>query len=436
MGPHPEAPVDVQKYIGSCLITQQTRSKRKSCPRNQQQHLPKDGSMCGGYMPPCNRCCNTPIQNSGYNISNYAWTGVPLISVARQNKNHHQHHHQMHPGKSRHTPRTNAKQNDYSCPLSVDSSGNLEDILPISRLAIHAQGAPLILSPKDIEKHSKDLDVYYNNSPQFKGRNFYVEDCPNNNHLLMLMPDDGQSYPIRDDKTGCFIEDDFSVGSDPDPALNPSRTVSSSPSQSDCISTTSEDSGTSENGLPRIIKPRKRRKKERRTSESDSGSSCSGGGSSNSSNTMEELSGTIVTLKPYQPLCYRYDSSGFKIYPSPPLSPKTEIRFSDTVERVIRKGRYPYPPSPRCQCPYCVPPPSTFLTPPDSPVDVSENGLSMAMMRRGRACRSPDTTWMNRREMDMKIVTMGSYEDDLNIDESIMKSQNTLVRKCLHFINV
>ncbi|XP_055941113.1 uncharacterized protein LOC129971401 isoform X1 [Argiope bruennichi] len=422
MGPHPEAPVDVQKYIGSCLITQQTRSKRKSCPRNQ--HHPKDGGMCGGYMPPCNRCCNTTVQNPGYNISNYAWTGVPLISVARQNKNHH---HQGHSGKNRLPPRNNVKQQDYSCPLSVESSSNLEDILPISRLAIHAQGAPLILSPKDIEKHNKDSDGYYS-STAFKGRNFYVEESHSNSRLLMLMPDDAHCYSSREERIGCFIEDDFSVGSDPDLSVNPSRTVSSSPSQSDCISTTSEDSGTSENGLPRIIKPRKRRKKERRTSESDGASSCG-------SSTMEEMSGTIVTLKPYQPLCYRYDSNGFKIYPSPPLSPKPEsgiVRLSNTVERMVRKGRYPYPPSPRCQCPYCVPPPSTFLTPPDSPVDVSENGLSMAMIRRGRGCRSPDITWMPRREMDMKMLTMGAYEEDSNLEESIIKSHNTLVLPSSH----
>lgn len=420
MGPHPEAPVDVQKYIGSCLITQQTRSKRKSCPRSQ--HHSKDGGMCGGYVPPCNRCCNTTVQNSGYNISNYAWTGVPLISVARQNKNHHHNHHQGHLTKNRLSPRNNGKQ-DYSGSLTIESSSNLEDILPISRLAIHAQGAPLILSPKDIEKHNKESEVYFNSTP-FKNRGFYVDENPNNNRLLMLMPNDAQSYSPRDERTGYFIEDDFSIGTDPDSSVNhPSRTISSSPSQSDCISTTSEDSGTSENGLPRIIKPRKRRKKERRASESDGASSC---GSSN----MEELSGTIVTLKPYQPLCYRYDSNGFKIYPSPPTSPKAEssiVQLSDSVERVVRKGVYPYPPSSRCQCPYCVPPPSTFLTPPDSPVDVSENGLSMAMIRRNRGCRSPDTTWMTRREMDVKMLTMSTYDEDVIVDESAIKSQNTLI---------
>lgn len=414
MGPHPEAPVDVQKYIGSCLITQQTRSKRKSCPRNQ--HHPKDGVLCGGYVPPCNRCCNA---SPGYNISNYAWTGVPLISVARHSKNNHHHVH-GHIGKNN-SRLHSRKPPDYSVPLSVESPDNIEEILPISRLAIHAQGAPIILSPKDREKSCKDTDVYSNSAP-FKGQNFYLGENPNNsNRLYMLMSGGGSEDVHLYPSAGCFIEEDLSVSSE-------SRTVSSSP-QSDCISTTSEDSGTSENGLPRIIKPRKRRKKDRRTSESDSASSCSSG------SNMEEVSGTIVTLKPYQPLCY---SNGFKMYPSPPLSPKpgASLQFSllaGSEDKRWRRGPYPYAPSSRCQCPLCVPPPSTFLTPPDSPVEVSGDGLAMAMMRRGRENRSPDNSgWRRRRDSDFKMLTMGSAEDAC-MDESIARGQNTLVRKS-HFL--
>ncbi|KAG8184297.1 hypothetical protein JTE90_008982 [Oedothorax gibbosus] len=406
MGPHPEAPVDVQKYIGSCLITQQTRSKRKFCPRNQHHH-PKDGGLSGGYMPSCNRCCNAA---PGYNISNYAWTGVPLISVARHNKSHH--HVQSHMGKNngRGHPR---KPPDYSVPLSVESPDNIEEILPISRLAIHAQGAPIILSPKDIEKHCKDVEVYTNSTP-FKGHNFYLGENPNSsNRMYMLMSggaEDLSMYPT----TGCFIEEELSGSND-------SRTVSSSP-QSDCISTTSEDSGTSENGLPRIIKPRKRRKKDRRASESDSASSCS---SSSGSGNMEELSGTIVTLKPYQPLCY---SNGFKLYPSPPLSPRPG--FMQFEDKSWRKSAYPYPPSSRCQCPLCIPPPSTFLTPPDSPV---EDGFAVSMMRqRGKTGKSMDTSsWKRRQELNFKMLTMDGHED-ASVDDSAARSQNTLVLTSAH----
>ncbi|XP_035212614.1 uncharacterized protein LOC118186621 isoform X1 [Stegodyphus dumicola] len=423
MGPHPEVPVDVQKYIGSCLIAQQPRSKRKPCPRGQ--HQAKDGGgnvrCCGYTVPQCSRCCSSAIQCPGYNgINNYAWTGVPLISVARQSKNllHH-------PGKSRVQNRNcSGKTQDYSVPR-VDSpvdSNNLEEILPISRLAIHAQGAPLILSPKDGEKCSKDGDGFPTTAP-FKGRDFYLSEGGGNNRLYMLVsgcPEEGQTRSLSVERMGCFTEDESDLV-----MANSSRRISSSPSQSDCISTTSEDSGTSENGLPRIIKPRKRRKKDRRASESD--------GCNARSRALEDVTGTIVTLKPYLPLCYRYNRNGINMFPSPPRSPVTVSDYQpcDTIiinDKRWRTGTYPYPPSTRCACAYCMPPPSTFLTPPDSPVDVSENGLAMAIIRRNGGERgSLDNNRIIGRAM--RCLSMGSSDDDSNIgfEDSVIRGQNTLV---------
>ena len=175
-----------------------------------------------------------------------------------------------------------------------------------------------------------------------------------------------------------------------------SRAVASSPSQSDCISTTSEDSGTSENGLPRIIKPRKRRKKDRRLSEGDG--NCGGA----------ESAGSIVTLKPYQPLCFRY-GGGYKAFS--PKSPKSSSSSCDAEddESGLRKGVYPYPPSPRCRCPYCVPPPSTLLTPPDSPV--GEDSLLALTSRHGG-----------------KFLTV-SENPNVSLEEPALKSQSAVVCK-------
>lgn len=381
MGPHPETPVDVQKYIGSCLITQQPRSKRKSCPRGQIQ--PKDGG--GRCTSGSGYCAKSPMATGFNSITNYAWTGVPLISVARQNKNHHL-------GKNRMQPRNPVKApQDYSRVESPVDSNNLDEILPIARLAIHAQGAPLILQPKDSDKVPKDMDCYVSTVP-YKGHDFYLGESGSTPRLYMLMPgcpDDMPSQQLRGERTSSgssFIEDDSE--------LNSSRTVSSSPSQSDCISTTSEDSGTSENGLPRIIKPRKRRKKDRRLSEGD---------------TIESP-GTIVTLKPYQPLCYRYSSSGgtFKVFPK---SSKSSSSLGDADDDAgFRKGVYPYPPSPRCRCPYCVPPPSTLLTPPDSPV--SEDSLLALASRSGG-----------------KFSGVSDEDSNISFEESALKAQNTLVCK-------
>lgn len=313
-------------------------------------------------------------------MTNYAWTGVPLISVARQGGKSH------HPGQNR---STNSSGTDYG---RVDSPVDVEEILPMSRLAIHAQGAPLILSHKDSEK--KDVvDGSYSNIPTFKGHDFYLGEGKSNSRLYMLMQgcsDDTVSSHVRGVRTSsgssnCFVEDDVEVAN--------SRAVASSPSQSDCISTTSEDSCMSENGLPRIIKPRKRRKKDRRFSEGE-----------NSAGQVESA-GSIVTLKPYQPLCYRY---GYKAFSSPYKSSKSSPSSEDDSGQ--KKGIYPYSPSPRCRCPYCVPPPSTLLTPPDSPV--AEDSLLAISNRQGD-----------------KFLTMPENLPNLGLDDSINKLQNAPVCK-------
>ncbi|XP_054711617.1 CCR4-NOT transcription complex subunit 6-like [Uloborus diversus] len=384
MGPHPEAPVDIQKYIGSCLITQQPRHKRKSLPH------PKDGMRClrcSNYVPPCNRCCGAPVPRPGYTstLSNYAWTGVPLISVARH-KNHNQ--------QSKNRPQLRNGAKEFVPRVESPIDGNLEELLPISRLAIHAQGAPLILSPKDGDHSPKDGDGYPGHPAPYKGQDFFLGE--GNSRVYMLMA------PERPP----FLEEEFPLqDSDFPPAMmhGPPRAVASSPSQSDCISTTSEDSGTSENGLPRIIKPRKRRKKDRRTSESES--------------LSEEAAGPIVTLKPYQPLCYRYKSNNIKIGS---LNHKSLDIL--TPPKSLRSGAYPYPPSPRCQCPYCVPPPSTLLTPPDSPV--SESGLVVLRREGGRG--SPHG------EIKFPAVYISEDEPNYGFEESVARNSNTLILASTH----
>ncbi|XP_067124856.1 CCR4-NOT transcription complex subunit 6-like-B isoform X2 [Centruroides vittatus] len=97
---------------------------------------------------------------------------------------------------------------------------------PYSRLAIHAQGAPLIVPPAE---SPDDRGLFY-----LTGNQLYVSASPPNPY----------SWP-----------DKVNIGSE-------------------------DSSTTSDTSLPRVIKPRKRRRRGKKT-------------------------GSIVTLQPYQPLCYR-----------------------------------------------------------------------------------------------------------------------------------
>lgn len=396
MGPHPEAPVDVQKYIGSCLITQQPRGKRKSGNR----HADKD-ARCASYrgastVSVCTCCGGTQI-NKLHCLNNYAWTGIPLISVANARQKF-QHRPIPRPLKPVERERLEYAGQSSETSESPSPSGNaaagFEEILSISQLAIHAQGVPLIISG-DNEK-SKDKDLRNDlEGYLFKGRDIFLGSSP---PIYMM----SNSKPAQITSHLYIPDDEISISGESDLKSDTSSSQPTSPSQSDCVSTTSEDSVTSENGLPRIIKPRKRRKKDRRNCESDRDqpNECSGGAA-------------IVTLKPYQPLCYRFTEPGVRKQNSYAKDFDSDI----TVDYSCRKSvfpkvtHYPYSPSPLCCCPYCVPPPSTFLTPPHSPIE----SLLTESKKRERLCdvSRMSTMFPGCRDVEVKYSTNNIVSDDL-----------------------
>lgn len=167
MSPTSSGSLEVEKYIGACLISQ-TRPKSVNNSGNGQYY----SRVPDGYP-----------YFDGFRVQRWAG-GMPLISFANYQKRHKKIEH-----------------GERSTSPKVD---------PLSRLAVHTQGAPLILTKTFNPRRNK-------NQKNFTPKIY------NQNH--------------------------------------------SKPSVVDCVSVTSDESSSSANSescLPRIIKPRKRRKKDRK----------------------------------------------------------------------------------------------------------------------------------------------------------------------------
>lgn len=284
MSPASSGPLEVERYIGACLIS----SRSKNSPQNGSQPNNRDIYYSRERYPQGprqdlynNQGC--PLNLRQRRCNNEGWTGMPLISFA----NNH---------------RRNRKENDTrsSSPRVIE-----ENHLPttLSRLAVHTQGVPLILSNRQGNRRNK-------------------------NNSKITIPQNRQVEPKKENVRAV---DSISVASDE-----------------------SSGSNNSETCLPRIIKPRKRRKKDRkphnRTEVQQNGAPSS-----------------IVTLKPYVvPFCYRdkvynpprynelSDNLSFSVSDtSGELSeaPKLHHNFED----VVGLDNENEPQLSLCQCRYCDP---------------------------------------------------------------------------------
>ncbi|XP_065340484.1 cyclin-K [Cloeon dipterum] len=161
---------------------------------------------------------------------------------------------------------------------------------PLSRLAIHTQGAPLILQ-----------------TPYRKG--------PAGPPLQQQHHQRPQGHPVA------------------------RKEPPKSPPVSDAASVASDESGHSENSLPRIIKPRKRRKKERKPS---------GGSESPPAAPQPSGQGAPVTLQPYVPLCYEQLDKLRQRRPPPPSAAPAAVLARNSCSG--SEGGHAL-----CQCNFCDP---------------------------------------------------------------------------------
>lgn len=228
MSPASQGNLEVEHYIGSNLISSCARVNnsrshgkgRKSEGKLvlQRSNLNQNGGSCEvyhrqgpgrqGYPIPSilSSCGCRSNLGAGPRTGPFGaagWTGMPLISVADGKKK-------------------NQQYQDRSRNIAAEDDSALRT--PLSRLAIHTQGAPLILSGRCYNGRKNQ-----NRTNQVRGGELVIK---------------------RSNK----YKDNISHGHG---------------GASDCLSVASDESsgsGHSENCLPRIIKPRKRRKKDRKPS--------------------------------------------------------------------------------------------------------------------------------------------------------------------------
>lgn len=345
MSPAPQGGLEVERYIGSCLISQSARSSPgKQFLQNKSKKTGGDGTVRQFVLNPRDsvghaggpRYSLPPIHGDFY--PQHGWAGMPLFCVASNGQR-----------RNRKGPVVNNRatksphvglQNKSVPKCSVDGQGpDGGSRSPLSRLAIHTQGAPLIQAGR----YNK---IGYNRgTPPLR---FYR----------------GADAARRSDPSK-----DLKTGQNKEPGACDSVSVASD-----------ESSANSENSLPRIIKPRKRRKKDRKPPQPQQPTKPGEAVASQNS----EVSKTSVSSTPTVNTC------------KPSVIPKIELPIQQTVENVLsdeadtsllpRCGddlpselEQDDGPASSCQCRYCDPAGviwdvdqrcySPFLTPP-SPTEL------------------------------------------------------------------
>lgn len=371
MSPASSGSLEIERYIGACLISShQNRQQNKAARdrvvfpnREQQQFFPEVYHR--------NRYC---IQRCG-SIDTWAG-GVPLISFANQRRNRPQ----------------------------VDVVPRNDDQQQLARLAVHTQGAPLILTGRFNHRKNKG----------FKNT-----------------------------------------------ARVPENRAKNENQPADVISVTSDESSgsaNSENCLPRIIKPRKRRKKDRKPphlarplNQDVSGFSTD----STSPDILDCPSPGVVGLNPYVPFAYDYQSQTSSSTDDGYYNENSEIpRLHHSFEDVEEAEDAPQQTPSVCQCRICDPSGfiwnvdrdcySPFLTAPRTSLEHKVDDLSSRLSsvalnddpaeKNGRAVGSGDL------EVSTEIITSPNGHRDLEIkffsSSSVEKvgKVDVLVNRCVDYL--
>jgi hypothetical protein len=138
MSPASQGALEVERYIGSCLISATGRSPVQKplggCRKQEQQGSPRNPKQLREHQ----------CQNQFGPVGTWAG-GAPLISMASNPRRNNQ---RSSPGQQQSQQQQQQLQEINQQPISEQQHAPHlnNNRLPLSRLAVHTQGAPLILS--------------------------------------------------------------------------------------------------------------------------------------------------------------------------------------------------------------------------------------------------------------------------------------------------
>ncbi|XP_076348857.1 uncharacterized protein LOC143246282 [Tachypleus tridentatus] len=414
MSPQPSVPFDLQKYIGSSLISQHPRNSKKGrqTETTEFRNNYRTRTISGGIsVPVCTCCGGVQIQKSNFSrFQNYAWTGMPLISVAKgRTRKQQSNKFQRWPSGFTDTEYNQKQTITGSSAVKynkTDKDTTEEELSSMSKLALHTQGSPLILSNEHKEK-GEDKGKPNTGSNTKKSKHFYIGNelylhpqyhwTTNDAGLAGISRTCSENIQFDLRSTSVTVDETGSVSGESD-VKSETDIIDSTPlQQSDSLSITSDSSGSSENSLPRIIKPRKRRKRDRKMNE-----------------FKDQNVSVILTLKPYQPLCFPYTEAVNKTEKNFVYSntfPEYELESVFGSLKITKPSLYPYSPSPLCSCKRCVTL-TPFLTPPLSPLGRPEEVIKKSSQESicevsTRIVTSP----CGSRDLEIKFLNISNTND-------------------------
>ncbi|XP_017889623.1 uncharacterized protein LOC108630702 [Ceratina calcarata] len=352
MSPASQGGVEVERYIGSCLISSSARPGtqkpivgRKSEPTIRTNGKTPPRGCYGAQNFPSEQCNQMQYASGG-------WTGAPLISMTSSPRRCNQ---RTSPsiGQQQQSPQPQQQQQQVCEPqVSAHLHKN-----PLSRLAIHTQGAPLILAGRFHNRgkiqHNTGTGNGVANATVCTGISGYFHNNGNPNcamnNAARCPPSSGvrPQRPVEAKKQQTNPKPDCSTSKETGGTGNNIANIDSLSIASD----ESSGSNNSENSLPRIIKPRKRRKKDRKPVNAVAGTAEVAKHEEqqqrSSPNAGTEQSNAAVPLKPYAP-CYeqRYEDASphLRNHRRPPIARESVYcKAQGTVQEIVdARQRYPH----------------------------------------------------------------------------------------------
>nr|XP_033324555.1 uncharacterized protein LOC117219485 [Megalopta genalis] len=306
MSPASQGGVEVERYIGSCLISSNLRSAPHK-PIVAKKDPVSRGKTRGCYN-------GQSFANDQVQYGPGGWAGAPLISMTSSPRRCNQRsspslgqQQQQPPQQQQQQPPPPPQQQQQVCDQQVSSHLPKN---PLSRLAIHTQGAPLILTGRfhnrgKLHNSVGNVNGISNAACSGGSVNSYVHG--NGNGTTNGTMNGAARCPSRPQRPELPKKPQGSPKPD---CAGKESTGPANIANIDSLSIASDESSgsnNSENSLPRIIKPRKRRKKDRKptTNNPAVGEVAKHEEQQQSgASVASDSSNAAVPLKPYTAGCY------------------------------------------------------------------------------------------------------------------------------------